>query len=56
MRDALSPEMAQALGETLLLARPLQVPWKHLAERYGLSKARLVQLRNAAIRRLAAER
>jgi hypothetical protein len=52
-REALSPEMARALGETLLIARPLQVPWKALEERYGLCKARLVQLRNQAVRRLA---
>lgn len=50
-RKALSTELALALGGEILAARPILTPWKSLEERYGLCKARLVQLRNAALRR-----
>jgi hypothetical protein len=39
------------IGAEVLAARPPQVPWKTLCERYGMSRARLVQLRRKAAAR-----
>lgn len=40
---------AKAIGEAVLHARPPQAPWKQLVERFGLCRARLVQLRREAM-------
>jgi hypothetical protein len=50
-KKKITPEAAQAIGAAVLLARPLQTPWKLLIERFGLCRARLVQLRIEAMRR-----
>lgn len=49
-RKALSHEMSLALGREVLALRPPQVSWKNLEERYGLCRARLVQLRRRALK------
>ncbi len=46
---ALSREMALSLGREVLAARPPQISWKALEDRYGLCRARLVQLRQEAL-------
>lgn len=43
----------ERIGAEVLAARPPQVAWKVLCERYGMSRARLVQLRREAARRIA---
>ena len=47
---SLSGEMQLALGREVLALRPPQVSWKQLEERFGLCRARLVQLRRQALR------
>lgn len=43
----------ERIGAEVLAARPPQVAWKILCKRYGMSRARLVQLRREAARRSA---
>ncbi len=49
-RDKAWAERQRQIGIEVLAARPPQAPWKHLIEKYGLCRARLVQLRRTAIK------
>ncbi len=50
-RKKLSRELALSLGQEVLAARPPQISWKTLEARYGMCRARLVQLRQQALSR-----
>jgi hypothetical protein len=48
-KPRIADDNARDIGAEILAARPPQVSWKILCKKYGMSRARLVQLRRKAI-------